>query len=342
MATPQRKPDPSLIEQLFQDPYGFSFFQAVNLLEKANPGKFPLGKALSPEEEPVRFSAKGGLSFPASEISALEQGEENGVAAMEVAFLGLIGPSGVLPHWYTELVEERLRKKDSALKDFLDLFHHRLVSLFYLAWKKYRFPVQFQAGAKDRLSRDLLSLSGLGTAGLTDRIGLPGESLNYFGGYFSRPVASAVAIQSAVEYFADVRAEVEQFIERTLPLEPEDRSRLGMANANLGENTVVGSQVWECQSKFRVVLGPLTYKEFQTFLPCGRMLRPIFALVKYMVGMEFEFEIRLVLKRQEMPLCTLGGRKSDAPRLGWSTWVRHADFYPDADPFITFRESDLT
>jgi len=340
LATSQRQPDSSLIERLFQDPHGFSFFQAVNLLEKAAEGKLPLGKALAPEEEPVRFSAKGGLSFPASEISALEEGEDNGPACMEVAFLGLIGPSGVLPHWYTELVEERLRKKDATLRDFLDLFHHRLVSLFYLAWKKYRFPVQFQAGAKDRLSRELLSLSGLGTAGLTERIGLPEESLNYFGGNFSRQVPSAIAIRSAVEYFANVQAEVDQFIERTLPLEPEDRSRLGMANANLGENAIVGSQVWECQSKFRIVLGPLTYKEFQTFLPCGRMLRPIFALVKYMVGMEFEFEIRLVLKRSEMPLCVLG-RTADGPRLGWSTWVRHGAFYPSDDPHITFQESDL-
>jgi hypothetical protein len=39
---------------------------------------------------------------------------------MRVNFMGVIGPQGLLPIYYTELVIDRLRAKDRTLRDFLD------------------------------------------------------------------------------------------------------------------------------------------------------------------------------------------------------------------------------
>ena len=346
MAAQKWQPDSPLAERLFAEFYRFSFFKAVDLLESLSPDKTPLGQALVPADEAVRFLAKASLAFPPSDISALGQAHGDQQAKMEVAFLGLIGPSGVLPYWYTELVQERLQQKDAALKDFLDMFQHRLVSLFYLAWKKHRFVVNYQAGAKDRLSRHLLSLSGLGTAGLAERIGVPGEDLDFYSGHFSKSIPSAVAIEASVEHFSGVPAGVEQFIERALPLEPGDQTQIGSINGQLGVDTVVGSQVMECQTKFRLKLGPLTFHEFQRFLPGRDVLKSLFALVKYMVGIEYEFEIRLILKRKEIPPCILGAKGTNAPQLGWTTWAkaagaRAAGARAAEDPYLTFAEADL-
>jgi type VI secretion system protein ImpH len=341
MAATKRQSDTSVATRLFEEYYGFSFFKAVELLESLSPEKKKLGQALVPDEEAVRFSVKADLVFPASEISALARGAEGEPAAMEVAFLGLTGPSGVLPYWYTELIQERLREKDSGLKDFLDLFHHRLLSLFYLAWKKHKFCSNYLPGAKDRLSGYLLSLTGLGTSGLAERIGIPVDSLAFYSGHLSRTIPSALSIESAVSHFSGVPAKVEQFIERVLSLEPEDQTAIGLANSELGETAVVGSQIRECRTRFRVVLGPLSYAELIHFLPSGDILRPIFYLVKYMVGIEYEFEIRLILKAEEVPRCVIGTRISDASRLGWTTWLKAEPTFDKENPWVTFQETDL-
>ena len=57
MATPSRRPDPPLSEELFDEPYRFDFFQAVRLLERLGPDAAPVGRDGPPAREVVRFRA---------------------------------------------------------------------------------------------------------------------------------------------------------------------------------------------------------------------------------------------------------------------------------------------
>jgi type VI secretion system protein ImpH len=342
MATAQRGPDPPVTERLFAEYYRFTFFQAVTLLEQMDAGKEKIGSALSPGDEGVRFVVNPGFSFPPSDIKNLKPAGEAGPAQMEVAFMGLIGPAGVLPNWYNELAQERLAQKDPALVAFFNMFHHRLISLFYLAWKRFHFPVSFQAGVGDRFSAYLLSLMGLGTPHLSGRIGLPEESLIYSCGTLSRQAPSTGAIESTVTYYSGEEAVIDQFVERTLSLPAEDRTRLGLANAELGVSALCGSQVLESQTKFRIKLGPMSFPSFLRFLPSGDMLRPICSLVRYLVGIEYDFELRAIVKRAEVPCCRLGvATVPGAGRLGWTCWLKAPGAVQDCDPFVTFQESDV-
>ncbi|HBZ54750.1 MAG TPA: type VI secretion system baseplate subunit TssG [Syntrophobacteraceae bacterium] len=336
MASQERQSDTPLKDRLLAEYFEYTFYKAVHLLEAMAPQKKPLGQSASPENEPVRFSVKPGLTFPPSDIVNLRDGDDDGPLRMDVAFLGLIGPSGILPHWYNELALDRHRKRDYTLTAFFDVFHHRLISLFYLAWKRHRFPENYLPGGQDKLSKHLLSLIGLGTSGLLQGLGLPGESLIYCSGLLSRPVPSVAAIKAVVSYFADTQVWVDQFLERLLPIDLEDRSQLGMANGNLGVNAVVGSHAWECQSKFRVNIGPMTYSRFLRFMPSGDSLQPVFALIKYSTGPEYEFDVGVYLKRAEVPPCTIGMESPASPRLGWSTWVKSPDVTMDEDPCAVF------
>lgn len=338
MAPKKRQSDTPLKRRLFEEYYKFSFFKAVGLLESFYRDRKPLGRTLEPHEEVVRFSVRPGLTFPPSDISKLEKNEDGRPTNMEVTFLGLIGPAGVLPHWYDNLVVQRIWKKDHSLSGFLDMFHHRLLSLFYLAWKKHRFAASYLPDARDRLSGYLLSLIGLGVPGPVEMIGLPADSLVFYSGLLSRSVPSAIQIELVVEYFAGTRVHVEQFIERMLPISPEDQTRLGSANSRLGIDTVCGTHTRECQTKFRVVLGPVGFDDFTRFLPTGDLLSPMFSLMRYMVGIEYEFEISVLLKREDVRPCVLGQQGPTAPLLGWTTWIKSPEFVHRSDPRVTFHD----
>lgn len=344
----------SLKDRLLKEFYRFSFFKAVDLLENLFPDKKPLGQTLEPGKEVVRFSSKLGFAFPPSDISKIEHECAERPVDMEVAFMGLIGPSGVLPGWYNELAmemdeiqrkandKEKRKEKYSSITAFFNIYHHRLISLFYLAWKKNQLSVSYQRGEEDRNLSYFLSLAGLGTPGLVKMIGLPEESLVcYYSGHLSRQVPSSVAIESTVKYFAGTSVHVQQFVSRIVPISPEDQTHIGQVNMQLGVDAVCGSYVWENQTKFRVHLGPMGYNDFSRFLPSGNMLHPCFSLLKYMVGIEYEFEVSLILKREEVPPCILGMDTPASPLLGWSTWIKSHGVIHNDHPYVIFQELDL-
>lgn len=338
MASEKWQSYPPLKDRLFKEFFKFSFYRAVHLLESLFPQKKSIGQTLSPKEEAVRFSVKPSLVFPPSDISNLEHPDETKPVNMEVAFMGMIGPSAVLPHWYNELALERIKQKDQALISFLNLFQHRLLSLFYLAWKKHRLEINYLSGAKDRFSQYLLSLIGLGTPGLAKRMGFPLESLLFHGGHLSKLIPSALAIEATVEYFVDTKVKVEQFINRLIGIDLEDQTQLGSANSRLGGDTLCGNSAWESQTKFRLHIGPVNLNHFLRLLPSGKILGPVFSLVRYRVGPEYEFDLLLYLRREEVPSCQLGMETPGGPRLGWTTWIKSPGFTHSEDPHAIFGE----
>ena len=194
---------PSVAQLCFAEGYRFDFFQAVRLLERLYPERQPIGHSASPAEEVVRFRARLALSFPPSAIHeitpAADAAQPAQPAQMTVAFMGLTGILGVLPRHYTELLLERGRRKDWTLRDFLDIFNHRMISLFYRAWEKYRLPIVYEAAAwrhqeTDRFSQYLFDFMGLGTKGLRGRMDVGDQVLLFYTGLLAQHPHSASAL----------------------------------------------------------------------------------------------------------------------------------------------------
>ena len=331
--TDERK---TLEEILFAEPYRFDFFQAVRLLERVYEERQPVGQDAHVLQVIVRFRTPINLAFPASQLSALKREEETenepNAAQMTVAFMGLTGPSGVLPHPYSELLTERLRNKDKALHEFFDLFNHRVISLFYRAWEKYRFPIAFERGRDDRFTEFLFDLAGLGTRGLRNRFSFKDEGLLSYAGLIANKPHSASAINGILSDYFGVPAQLEQFKGQWLKLEEESYSRLGTANHELGISTVVGTRVWDSQSKIRVRFGPVTFERFAAFLPNGSAYQPTTELTRFLIGQEFDFDVQLILKKEEVPACRL--KQSAQPLLGWTTWLKTKEFFHDDEQVI--------
>jgi type VI secretion system protein ImpH len=327
-ADPPIAKEPPLAEVLFERAYSFRFFQAVRLLERMSPGRAPVGRHGDPGREVARFRSRPSLEFPASEIHEIQPGRDGAPPSVKVAFMGLVGPVGALPVPYTELAAERARHRDPTLWEFLDLFGHRLVSLFYRAWEKYRFAIAYERGEEDKFTGSLFGMVGLGTRGLRGRTSLPDEAFLYYGGLVAQRPHSASALAAAVADYFGVPAEVEQFRGQWLELDGESMSRLGSANSSLGVSTVAGSRVWDVQSKFRLRFGPLTLAEFEGLLPSGSAFRMVADAARFFAGPELDFDMQLVLQAAEVPPCRLAAG-GGGPRLGWTSWLKTREFERD-------------
>jgi type VI secretion system protein ImpH len=351
-------PEPTVEQRLFKEGYAFDFFQAVRLLEKLAPQARPVGRPGPPGQEVVHFRAHLALEFPASAIYEIERQPAGRPQRMTVTFMGLTGFGGVLPTHYTQLLMqlERYgrRTQRTALRDWLDLFNHRLISLFYRAWEKYRFWRAFERGdhagpEPDPFTRCLFSFVGLGLPALRNRLGVslrvqeagvPAERplarvddlvlLHYSGFLAHRPRCSVSLEALLADYFA-LPVKVEQFRGQWLRLDRASQSRMGAAagaNNRLGVNVVAGERVWDVQNKVRIRLGPLGYGRFTEFLPDRSpvALRKAFFLLSHLVrlyvGPELDFDVQLVLRAPEVPACQLNGPADGlGPRLGWNTWL---------------------
>lgn len=308
---------------LFERPEAFEFFQAVRLLERLHPELDPVGRGADPASEAVRFAASTAMAFPVSEIESVTR-TEGGQARMSVNFMGLTGPSGVLPHEYTLLVAERKRARDRAPAAFLDLFHHRMIALFYRAWRKYRFVVDREQGEQDRLLGRILDLLGMGLEPELEASPIQPETLVFYAGLLGLQPRGAAGLETMLEDVFEVPVEVEQFAGGWYPLPAQDWCAVGddpSPSNLLGAGAVVGDEVWDPQGRVRVRLGPLDRERFEDFLPGGVDHDRLHALTRFYGHDQYEFEIQLVLAAEDVPGLMLGARNADT-RLGWSTWIR--------------------
>lgn len=297
----------------------------------------PVGGKTLPADEPVRFRSRVALDFPASEIHEIRQEtDENGqtrIPEMLINFMGMIGPSGVLPIHYTELVLDRVRHRDTAMWAFLDIFTHRTVSMFYRAWAKYRFPIAYERGNDDFTSY-LFDIAGLGTNAIRGRMGFDDESLLPYVGLISQKPHSASAVANVVADYFGVKARIQQFFGQWLDLTEEDVTHLGKKNSKLGFTALIGARVWDQQSKFRVVLGPMTFAKFQAFLPNGSGNAALRSIVKFMGGMEYDFDVQLSLQAKQVPSLVLTTRAIRKPQLGLTTWLKTKPFERDDEQVV--------
>jgi type VI secretion system protein ImpH len=341
MAPPSRSEDTAVIrwpiaDTLEREPYLFEFFQAIRLMARMAPERRVVGGFHNPAHEIARFAANPHLAFPASQIQTFEV-REGAPPLMHVNFMGLHGPLGVLPRAYCELVNQRLRERDSTLAAFLDLFNHRMISLFYQAWEKYRFEIAYERGEGDRFSHHVLALLGLATPGLQGRQDVADDSLCFYGGLLSMHSRSATGLRQVLWDYFGVPVEIEQFVGAWYPVELDSQCSLGEDggySGQLGFGAVVGDETWDQQSRVRIQLGPLTLEQYRDFLPGSEGYRQLRALTRFYAGGEYDMEVQLILRKREVPACELLSLDGDGAQLGWTSWVKSSEFTSDAEETI--------
>jgi type VI secretion system protein ImpH len=313
-----------LRELLEQEPFRVEFFQAVRLLQRMEKGTNPVGYFVPPGSEAVRFAAHTTLSFPPSQIYDVKRGQ-NGQLKMEIQFMGLCASVTIMPSAYKEYLLTRLKNKDTAMQNFFDLFDHRMISLFYRGWEKYRFFIGYEAGQREHLTPRMMDLLGLGTEGLAQRTALPDAALLAYAGLLGRHTRSAAGLKQILEDYFNVPVTIVQFAGTWRSLPPDHRTAFAGSNRaseRLGVGTVVGNEVWDHHGRIRICIGPVGYREYLSFLPGPGAYRDLEAWVRFYSSGQYEAEVQLLLKREDVPGCQLGAQGAEAPLLGLVSWLK--------------------
>lgn len=318
-------------------PYDFDFYQTMRRLECVYSHKPRWGEALRPVDEPVRLGQDPDMSFAPAPLASFDGGREGRLPRLQVRLFGLLGPNGPLPLHITEHVRERLRNAgDATTSRFLDVLHHRFLALFYRAWAQAQPHVNRDRPDTDRFAAYIGAFLGLATPAFRNRDGVPDVAKLFHAGLLIRHVRNAEGLAVILEQFFRVPVRIEEYVGHWLSLGPGERTYLGREGANLGAGAVAGRRVWDRQHKFRIALGPLTFRQYETFLPGGAPLKQLVDWVRLYFCLELDWDVRLVLERTEVPPLKLGA----LGRLGWTTWLGRrraeepaADLCLDAEAF---------
>jgi type VI secretion system protein ImpH len=340
MSTPQRRDRTGVIGRLLAEPYRFEFFQAVRVLRSYFIRHNGRAEAAL-DSGSIRCRNSLSLSFPPSEIEDI-LGEDRSAAddetgpgttpelkrvTLTLAFLGLTGNQGALPYHYTErLAEREVMHRDHAARAFLDIFTDRAAALFYRAWEKYRLHFQYETDRRERFLPLILSLIGIGPSSLRDRLhlgdkGVLDESLAYFAGIIRLVPRSAQMVSQVVQDYFQAPVRLTQFVGKWFELSPEQSTRLGLAEATLGHDAFCGPRVWQRDARMRIEVGPLSKTRFEQFLPGGSAHVALERLLHILTGPTLEYQIQLVLARDEVRPLALDSNRILAGRLGWDGWL---------------------
>jgi type VI secretion system protein ImpH len=321
---------------LQKEPYRVHFFQAVRLMERIDPKRRPVGLFVTPSSEIVQFSALPTLSFPPSELHSITV-DAAGHRHMVVQFMGLNAAISALPTPYTELLLNRIRAKDRGPSDFFDLFNHRLISLFYRGWQKYRFYIALELGARgtpDTVTPRVMDMIGLGTRGLQRRLDIPDEACLYYAGLLGQHKRSAAGLRQILEDYFRVPVHIEQFHGVWRPLPKADQTFLIGSNRRserLGFGTIIGDEVWDQSGTVKIRLGPMPFDRYTSFLPGAPAHKELTAWLRFYANRSLDFLVQLVLERDQTPPMVLGDRSELAPRLGLVSWMKNRPLARDPD-----------
>jgi type VI secretion system protein ImpH len=352
MADSSGQDSSSITGTVLERPWDFDFFGALRRIESSRPDLPRIGKSRALRQDPLRFGQFLALDFATSTMEKPHLTRQEGHKIM-VRFTGLTGPNGALPLRYTDFIRNRLRgiqdadlrgpreeaslsqgpgsARDSTLAEFIDIFHHRIICLFYRAWAVAHKAVDLDRKEDRTFAEWIASTFGCGLPEMEGLDAIPALDRLPFAGHLSCQTRHASGLQGLLSEYFSTRVKVESFAGQWIDIPHEQRCRMGESRETgvLGRSCVVGSKLWDRQMKCGLRLGPMTFAQYELFLPGGISHRRLHAWMAFYTRSELYWEASIVLRKEDVPKTKLGS----AGRLGYTTWLTSVPPAKDADQF---------
>ncbi|WGO83916.1 type VI secretion system baseplate subunit TssG [Arsenophonus apicola] len=276
---------------------GGSFYQNVRrLLSKC----LRKGRQVSVPDDVVRFESVLTLDAPEREVESVTVDEsmaEETTYCMAVNHFGLLGTHGALPLRYTEwLIDRRYRYGDDSAKAFLDVFNHRLLSLRFQVWQKYRLYVNAELNTKRQLPAVITAVTGLSAEQMAS---LPAADMS---GLLSTSVRSLVNLERLLQREFQLAVKIQPFHGRWRKVASEYQAILG--GCRLGEAPVIGQYFCDIQSHFLIQFTCSKPQQWEKFLSNSDVYSQLNQRVGLFTGgiLSFSLELLVAFKGSKITL----------------------------------------
>lgn len=320
----------AVLARLEAEPWAFHFYTALRAIEAGHPESPRLGRSARLRDDAVRFGQEPSLAFAPSTLASFRRAGTN-PARLDTFFLGLFGPNGPLPLHLTEHARQRERNfRDPTFRRFADVFHHRIVQLFYRAWADAQPVTHADRPAEDRFALYVGALEGFGLDSLRGRDSLPDDARLHWAGLYAMPTRPAEGLERILAGYFGLEVRIEPCVGHWVHLPEHERSHLGTHACRLGPEATLGERVWDSAGKFRVVFGPVDFGDFKRFLPGSESLARLVAIVRSWTHDEFWWDLQVVLRKPDVP----GTRLDATSGLGWTSWLLSGAATHDAREYV--------
>lgn len=320
----------ALFARLEERPWAFHLYIALRAIEASFPERPRLGRSTRLRDDSVRLGQEPTLAFAPATLAAFTRAA-SGPPRLDNYAIGLFGPNGPLPLHLTEYARERERNhRDATFRAFADVFHHRIMQLFYRAWAESQPVAHADRPDDDRFALYVGALGGLGLDTLRGRTAFPDHVRRHWAGLFAMPTHPAEGLRRVLAGFFELPVRIDECSGQWIRIPRGMQTRLGVIESRLGDSATLGEAVWDAAGKFRVVVGPVGLAAFRRLLPGHPGLSRLAGLVESWVDGELAWDLQVILRRDEVPATRLDGRSG----LGYTTWVLSRPATHDAHDYI--------
>lgn len=308
------------------DPEEIGFFELLRRLERDG---LRFGRAGGPEKEPARLGQRARLAMATRDIAGFTSPGEKTPAKVEVEVLGLLGPEGAMPLHMTRWIMARQSERwfgegaagvtaDTTFLDFVNMLQHRQIAFFWRAWGDLHPEVGVEHDGGGRVMAMLETLAGVGLPGLRQanrRTADPDLALRQATS-LGHQVNGVERLTGYLTDLLQVPVRIREFVGHWMEIPAPLQTRLGQAHCGLGRGAMVGARVFQRQDGAELRLGPLSLPRYLGLIRDGKALAAIRRAIRFVAGADVEYDLRLVLAREEVPEPRLG-----QAALGRTAWL---------------------
>ena len=297
-------------------------FALIRLLEHLMQLNPKVGDESRLTQSKLRFGQSASLAFQDRQINQLYQ--KSNALKIDIKGFGVFGSNGALPMHLTELTyEKNTHQKNTTFNDFVDIFHNRLIALFYKAWRSAQDMPSLDGGDQWQFSRYIASFIGMADQ-QNSHLNVPIYHQFYYSSLLINQQAPSANLQEILRSFFNMPIEIKQNIGQWIDAK-EFSTKLDYGKSHrLGDGLLIGDKIFDATQKFRIIIGAVSPTQYIGFLQGGDLAKQLIAWVEHYCRYQYQWDVEVVIDKQKIIQQKLG----DGMLLGATSWIGQPQFNP--------------